>query len=612
MHEGSKIVAGRLHRFALAVATLVAAGTIGASASAQGDEVRVVMVASTDSPVAGEEFQVQVEVRQTAGQPGLLQEPSFAPLRITGTTGVRHMQSFQQVFGQAPVIEIRTVVGYTILADQPGVFTIPPAIYRMGRRSISSEPLVLKVGGTAVAPSGAVPSATATTAGNFDNYAFLRATVDRTDPYVGQQVTYTLYLYKRVDGHVDMQRQPSTDDFWVQDLLGPHRQPPPELQVVQGQRFEVHVIRRLALFPTRAGSLEIGSAAIDIDTTSGFAIFGGNRELLTRESPVIRIDARPLPAGAPSGTIVGHVVLDARLDRNSAQTGRALALTVVVRGDGLLRDASITPPIIDGLRFEAPAVQDRVDTPNDLVGGERSFTWQVIPLRAGTFTIPPLGLSVFDPRTARLESMTSQALTFTATGAAVVDDAPVADEPDEPEDEPAEADNIRFGPAARHAEMRRRVAPFHARAWFPFALLGAPLLAVLAWTLRFTRAGLAAMRERLAARPSPKRHRRDAKRALSASDPAAFYAAVAALLHQALGDALGERTIGMTHSTLRELLQLRGDDDLAGRVVDELDAADFARFSSSGASTDEMQRTLDRADALVARISSLPRAEAKP
>jgi hypothetical protein len=43
-------------------------------------------------------------------------------------------------------------------------------------------------------------------------------------------------------------------------------------------------------------------------------------------------------------------------------------------------------------------------------------------------------------------------------------------------------------------------------------------------------------------------------------------------------------------------------EDLAARLVDELEGAEFARFSASGASPDELARARDRAQALLERI----------
>lgn len=585
---------------------VLCAWAVASVGAAQIDDVTVVMVSSSDGPSVGEEFQVQIEARQTSGQPGLLEEPPFAPFRVVGSTGVRRMQSVRQTFGSPPQIEIRTVVGYTLVADAPGTFTIPGAVYRTGRRNIASAPLVLKVGGVA-ANSGAVaaPSGTEASVGAFDSNVFLRATVDRTNPYVGQQVTYTLYMYVRVPGTPSLSQQPTTSDFWVVDLLSPRRTPSPELQVVQGLQFEVHVLRRLALFPSQAGSLDIGGATLEYDVSGPIDVFQGNRQVLRRESPPIRIETRALPGNPAAGVIVGRIAMNATLDRADTHTGQAVTFSVVVHGDGLLRDAALTPPTIPGLRFEAPTMNERVETPSDLVGGERRFSWQVVALRAGSYRIPRMTLDVFDPTTGRMERATTQELELRATGPDVVED-PVdeasSDDGDEADNVPSE-DAIHFGPPYRQSAMRRRSLPLHARGWFPFALAGGPAIALLAWLARFVSVSLGRTREHLRGRARPKQHRKNAKRAMSAGDTTAFYASVAAMLHQALDEWLGEPTTGLTHGAIREALAA-ADDDLADRVIDELDAADFARFSASGASTEELRRTLERADALVTRIGA--------
>jgi hypothetical protein len=44
------------------------------------------------------------------------------------------------------------------------------------------------------------------------------------------------------------------------------------------------------------------------------------------------------------------------------------------------------------------------------------------------------------------------------------------------------------------------------------------------------------------------------------------------------------------------------DEDLIQRVINELEGADFARFSASGVNEDEMERCLQRTAAIIERM----------
>ena len=76
---------------------------------------------------------------------------------------------------------------------------------------------------------------------------------------------------------------------------------------------------------------------------------------------------------------------------------------------------------------------------------------------------------------------------------------------------------------------------------------------------------------------------------------------------------MGAKSIGMTHAELRvRLRELGADDELVERIIDELDGADFARFSASGASDDEMSRALSRTQALIDRLARAKPTEVAP
>lgn len=592
-----------------------------ATARAQADEVEVHLSSSVDAPVVGEPFQIQVETRLAGQVLGGLEPPDFGALRVIGRSGVMRSQQITSVFGAAPRIELREMVAFAVVAEQPGTYRIGPVRYRYGRRTATSDTLVLKVSGvgTNVDPNALSPAQpdVAAESAEFDRQAFVRAVVDRTEAFVGQQVTLTVYLYVNDQLPVRDARAthaPSTTGFWVQDLRTPQSRTERDHQVVRGVGFQVYVLRRLALFPLQAGTLETGETEMAVDVGDPLAAMMGQTTVLSPRCAPIRIDVRPLPAGAPLGTLVGRATLSADVDRRSLRTGEAATLTVTVRGVGSLRDVAFATPVVPGLRFEAPTIEDRLETPGDVVGGERILRWQVVPLVPGRVVLPELTLSVFDPTTERLDTLRSASIALDVTGDAIADEEPDAglasSEDDEAEDD---ADAIEFGPPSRSSALLRHVPALSSHPLYLPALLAAPLSVALLFVSRDLLRRLAERRDRRASAPTPDKPLADAKRALVAKDATAFYAALSTALHRALERSLGVRTVGMTHHELRDHLASRGgDEDLCARIVDELDASDFARFSASGSDAAEMQLALDRVRALIERIGKADFREVAP
>ena len=199
---------------------------------------------------------------------------------------------------------------------------------------------------------------------------FLRAVADKATPYVGEQVTVTLYLYTResLRGPPATELEPTMDGFWVHDLLE-GAQSREQRQVVQGAVYAVYPLRRFAAFPLRSGELTISPMALRIDTSSVFDMLGGRRRgepVVSRKSEPLVFQVKPLPERAdPQGEpLVGRFTIESKLDRASSATGDAVTLTVVVRGQGNVRDVKLRRPSqrIDVLE---PDVKDLIEAPND-------------------------------------------------------------------------------------------------------------------------------------------------------------------------------------------------------------------------------------------------------
>ncbi|MBX3272916.1 MAG: protein BatD [Sandaracinaceae bacterium] len=516
-------------------------------------------------------------------------------------------------FGGAQQVQstIRHVL--TLRARQVGRVTLTPAYVELGGRRFQSEPLTIDVGGAPGDPAPTdprptdLPPAQRVDGMQFDADGFLRTWVDEGEPYVGQQVTVTVYLYlaRPLRGSPQITQEPTTDGFWVQDLLPPSRSLAPRQQTMGGRSFEVYLLRRFAAFPLSAGELTIGAPAIAVEQSGGiFGIFGGGGGdgTWTRTGQPVTVRVRELPdAGRPRGEPhVGALELAAELDRAQVATGDAVTLTVTASGRGALQQLRVPGPRGDGLEVLAPEVRDALATPDDVVGGTRTFRWLVVPERPGTYPIGPFEVPVFDPRAGTWSVARAPALTLLAAGNAAT-----------PEEEPASpranaiapGAPIVFGPVHTHSALSRTYVSWTSEPWFLALFALGPLSFLIGLLVLYARKRAA----RVDPRAAPKRAKRAAQRRLAAakghaaaSEPRAFYAAIEKALKDVLEAKLARPVGSLTHPELRELCAERGmDEDLAGRLVDELEGCDFARFSAVGVSPAEMESCLGRARALL-------------
>jgi hypothetical protein len=585
----------------------------------------VSMSADRSQVEVGEPFRLTIRADVIGAQAPDVELPDLSAFDVLSRQMSRPIQ-FSFGFGASNhVIQSSVVYSFVLRARAPGRYELAPARLRIAGREFVSHPLTIVVGGTH-APAGPdkpdpVPQPTPAppAAGGadvidamvHDDAAFLRTVVDRRAPWVGEQVTVTIYLYVRgaLRAWPTVTREPTTDGFWVHDLLPPVRSTEP-IQIAGAYR--VYVLRRFAAFPLRPGELTIGAMSATIPIGDVFDVFLGQPPAdLDRTGVSVTLRVRELPRdGRPPGEPhVGRLALDASLDRSQVPTGDAVTLTVRATGTGQIQALRIPMPPIDGLRVLAPQARDDVSASSDLVGGTKTMEWLIVPEREGTYTIPAFRVPVFDPASATWSVAHTEPLSLTAAGnpvGGVAAGGPAEPEPplDDDDDDPDAAGGfglVRTRSALSRGEQATAQAP-----WYPWAAAAPPL----AWL------GLlagAAIRRRLALRAERDvrgRASREAKKRLASAEAAArsgdahsFYGALSLALKSAIEGRLGESVGSLTHSQLRKRLLDRGmSEDLARRVVDELEGIEFARFSSAAAERAEMDGALRRARRLLGEL----------
>ena len=152
-----------------------------------------------------------------------------------------------------------------------------------------------------------------------------------------------------------------------------------------------------------------------------------------------------------------------------------------------------------------------------------------------------------------------------------------------------------------YSALERRQAPVRERGWFAW-LLALPPIAFVFLVVGSTVARRREQRSTTAGAVQRKLLR-SAQSALEDGEPRAFYDRIVAAITHALDVRLDESVGGLPHAELRtRLLDAGFDDDLAQRVINELEGADFARFAASGIDKEEMERCLDRTVAIVQRV----------
>ncbi len=179
---------------------------------------------------------------------------------------------------------------------------------------------------------------------------FLKASVDRTRVVQGEQINLTFSLYTRVSVlNYAVEKNPLLIGFWGEDIETP-KNIALTTEVLNGKQYRVGVIKRMALFPTQSGALDISpmelQTTVQVQERSNDPFdaffrdpFGRTMNYLVKSEPIkIRVD--PLPADAPpdfKGAVgqLGGLVGD-RVVRHSRNLRKdALAVHTGLNSDGV-------------------------------------------------------------------------------------------------------------------------------------------------------------------------------------------------------------------------------------------------------------------------------------
>lgn len=256
-----------------------------------------------------------------------------------------------------------------------------------------------------------------------DPQIFLRAEVEPADPYVGQQVLYTVSLYTQVDiDSVSPEDVPDFRGFWARVIPQPDNLRP-EMVDYRGERVGRVILLQRALFARRAGSFSIDPvrARLVAQLPEPGSRWRSQRREIERVGNAVRIDVRPLPP-EPEGFqgAVGALSLRATLEPAVTAVGDAATLEIVLEGEGHLQGiAAPTWPEIPGVAVQPPQPLGEEEIVERTLRGRRVWDYVLVPDRAGRHVLPEIEMVVFDPSRGQYATLTTEPLVLEALNDAV-------------------------------------------------------------------------------------------------------------------------------------------------------------------------------------------------
>ncbi|MBE0679911.1 MAG: protein BatD, partial [Bacteroidales bacterium] len=258
----------------------------------------------------------------------------------------------------------------------------------------------------------------------------LRLILGTREVYVGQPVTATLKLFTRTNlSGINDLRYPDLKGFLREDIETPPLRSL-ESEVIDGVQYGTGILQRFILYPQISGDIRIDPVEITamvqqrsnvrdpfFDDPFFDNFFSGVSTVpqkVATQPVTIRVKPLPTPRPADFYGAVGSFELTSSLSAMQAEVNDAITLTVTLKGSGNLNLAG--EPLIN-----FPHGIEKYD-PNTTVkstgsaSGSKTFEYLLIPRNTGSFDIPPVSYTVFDPRQEKYVTLRTGGYSVTVTG----------------------------------------------------------------------------------------------------------------------------------------------------------------------------------------------------
>lgn len=344
-----------------------------------------------------------------------------------GSFGMRDTRKITKVLRPLNAGELKitgisiTINGKTYAADSISVRVNPPG---------SASPPPKGYGGSLGLRGASKPSPSKS--------FFVRAEINKSKVYKGEQVVVSYYLYQRARlSNLEVVKYPVLGGFLREDLAIPVLRGPMEFESVNvdGVVYQRALLARYAAYPLREGVLKIDSMTLRANYYAGGAQPGipGMPEMddpffqffsqqmpqtSTQTSDPVTVQVQKLPAAPPefSGG-VGDFSVTAAVDRTELGAGEPVTLLIKVEGRGNI--AGIELPKLS-LPEGVSLFESKGRAKSGSAGiGEKIFEYVLIPRRAGKLTLPAATLSYFDPVQEQYVSKSSDPVEILVTGASL-------------------------------------------------------------------------------------------------------------------------------------------------------------------------------------------------
>ena len=552
-------------------------------------------VVSKEKLGVNERLRVDFEMNQDGDN---FRPPSFQGFTVVG--GPNQSISKQWINGKA---SFSKTFSYFLQPNATGTLKIGQAEIEIDGTVYKTIPIEITVTGAVEKPKDPNDPVAAA-----EDNVHLVAEVSKSDPYLNEAFTvvYKLYVSREtaVNGWNELDA-PKFADFWSQSI--DEKQFKVYDGSYDGKPYRYVILRRTLLYPQKTGELTIEPLALNINVeapTNRRDIFGmriTRPAKITVTAPTRKVNVKALPEeGKPenfSGA-VGSFDFDVAASKTKLDAQEALDLTLTAKGNGNLKLFTLPKPKLpSALEVYEPENEQDVRVSLNGMAGSNSARYTIVPQQKGSYPIPPIRFSYFDPATEQYKTLSSDEIVIDVeNGPATLATSDKADKI--PVEETKQFAYIKSDAKLKPMNQDRFFGStaFWSLLVTPVVLI--PLAILFGRKRRAYQNDVKGNRLRKADKLARK-YLGDAKKSLG--DQTAFYLALEKCLHNYLKARLNIQTSEMSKERISQLLQDRGVTvETTAAFLKLLESCEFARYTPS--SSDAMQHDYEQASRVISEI----------
>jgi len=335
------------------------------------------------------------------GEGTSFEPPAFTGFRIMSGPNVSNEYS-----GYNRITTHHLKIEYVIQAMEKGNHTLASAHIVSGTKKLTSNTLSFTVSGNTT--GGANPGSASST-----DFLFMKAVANKTSVVQGEAVavSYKLYVAQNVMmTSPTITKMPTFTGFWSEEVKSTIHMAPTE-ETYKGKVWLVYLQRKLILFPQKTGELTVDPLEIECtgqapaqdpysdNNFGGFYGIEPFHKVISSDAVKIHVSALPDKGKPASFTgMVGNAAIAATTDRKTVKANQPVTYHLTIGGEGnlsLQQPPKLTMP--EGIEVYDPKTTDKFDRSGDNLSGTRTFDYTLMPHKEGTFELPRITFSYYDP-----------------------------------------------------------------------------------------------------------------------------------------------------------------------------------------------------------------------